>query len=47
MNVSNWLEKHEDFQPDKIALRIFKDLESEECWNYSFSLKEPDAGQGS
>ena len=36
MNVSNWLEKHEDFQPDKIALRIFKDLESEECWNYSF-----------
>ncbi len=36
MNVSNWLEKHADFQPEKIALRIFKDPQSEETWNYSF-----------
>ena len=36
MNCSEWIEKHADFQPDRIALRFFRDSVSEDAWNYAF-----------
>ena len=36
MNCSEWIEKHADFQPDRIALRFVRDSVSEDAWNYAF-----------